>query len=257
MAHPAVDGRSHAAPGPERAPGPRGPVGRLVGREHRRRHAVPQGPEPGRLSGRRASHPGAVGGRRHLRGLGRRPSRCAPIRVQRRAAVRQRPPPLRPPAHRLRQGRGAPLPDHAGQPGGAPVRVGLPRPAGGDGRREGAGHRRPQGHQRVRHRQLQRLLPHLGAPLHRRVGALRQPTGALGRLRRRLQDHGPPLHGERHVGLQAALGQGADLPGLPGGGPRPRCPTSRSASTTPPGPARTPPSPWPSTWTRSRAIRHR
>jgi isoleucyl-tRNA synthetase len=47
---------------------------------------------------------------------------------------------------------------------------------------------RPQDHQRVRHRQVQRRLPHLGAALHRRVGELRHPPGALGRLRQRLQD---------------------------------------------------------------------
>ena len=34
------------------------------------------------------------------------------------------------------------------------------------------------------------------------------------------------------------------------GAPRRRCPTSRSASTTPPDPGRTRPSPWPSTWIR-------
>ena len=47
------------------------------------------------------------------------------------------------------------------------------------------------GDHRVRHRPLQRLLPHLGAALHRRLGALRHPPGALGRLRGRLQDDGP------------------------------------------------------------------
>ena len=45
---------------------------------------------------------------------------------------------------------------------------------------------------------------------------LRHPPGSLGRLRERLQDHGPVLHGERHVGVQAAVGQGAGLRGLPG-----------------------------------------
>ena len=44
----------------------------------------------------------------------------------------------------------------------------------------------------------------LGAAHHRRLGALRHPPGPLGRLRQRLQDHGPLLHGERHVGLQDA-----------------------------------------------------
>ena len=60
------------------------------------------------------------------------------VRLLRRPAVRQRPAPLRPPAHRLRQGRRAALPDHAGQAGRAPLRLGLPRPARRDGGREGA-----------------------------------------------------------------------------------------------------------------------
>ena len=50
--------------------------------------------------------------------------------------------------------------------------------------RRSSGVVRPRGHHRLRHRALQRPLPHLGAALHRRVGALRHPPGPLGRLRR-------------------------------------------------------------------------
>ena len=50
-------------------------------------------------------------------------------------------------------------------------------------------------------------LPHERAALHRRVAALRQPPGPLGRLRSRLQDPRPRLHGERHVGVQVAVGR--------------------------------------------------
>ena len=64
--------------------------------------------------------------------------------------------------------------------------------------------------------EVQRRLPRLGAALHRRVAALRHPPGPLGRLRQRLQDARPVLHGERHVGVQDAVGQGPDLRGLPG-----------------------------------------
>ena len=42
------------------------------------------------------------------------------------------------------------------------------------------------------------------------------PAGALGRLRPRLQDPRPRLHGVGDVGLQAAVGQGPGLRGLPG-----------------------------------------
>ena len=65
--------------------------------------------------------------------------------------------------------------------------------------------RAPGDHQ-VRHRQVQRRLPHQRAAVHRRVAALRHPPGPLGRLRQRLQDPRPPLHGERHVGVQDACG---------------------------------------------------
>ena len=60
------------------------------------------------------------------------------VRLLRRPSVRQRPAPLRPPAHRLREGCGAPVPDDAGPAGGAPLRLGLPRAAGRGGGREGA-----------------------------------------------------------------------------------------------------------------------
>ena len=47
------------------------------------------------------------------------------------------------------------------------------------------------------------------------VARLRHPSGALGRLRQRLQDPRPDLHGERHVGVPAAAPEGARLRGLP------------------------------------------
>ena len=66
--------------------------------------------------------------------------------------------------------------------------------------------------------QVQRGLPRLGAALHPGLGALRHPAGPLGRLRQRLQDARPVLHGERHVGVQDAARQGPGLRGLPGAG---------------------------------------
>ena len=66
--------------------------------------------------------------------------------------------------------------------------------------------------------QVQRGLPHLGAALHPGLGALRHPAGPLGRLRQRLQDPRPGLHGERHVGVQDPVRQGPGLRGLPGAG---------------------------------------
>ena len=66
--------------------------------------------------------------------------------------------------------------------------------------------------------QVQRRLPHLGAGVHPGLGALRHPAGPLGRLRQRLQDPRPGLHGKRHVGLQDPARQGSGLRGLPGAG---------------------------------------
>ena len=81
-------------------------------------------------------------------------------------------------------------------------------------RRNSASPGHPGDHQ-VRHRRLQRRLSHQRAALHQRVGALRHPPGPLGRLRERLQDARPVVHGERHVGVPVPLGQGSRLRGLP------------------------------------------
>ena len=138
------------------------------------------------------------------------------VRLLRRPAVRQRPAALRPPADRLRQGHRAALQDDARREGGPAVRLGLPRPARRGRGRTAARHLRQGRHPQDGHRDVQRGLPRLRAALHQGVGGVRHPAGPLGRLRQRLQDARPPLHGERHVGVQAAARQGPDLPGLQG-----------------------------------------
>ena len=93
------------------------------------------------------------------------------VRLLRRAAVRQRTAALRPPADRLRQGRRAALPDDARPARRAPVRLGLPRPAGRGRGREAARHQ-AQGRDRGDgRRRVQRGVPHLGAALHRASGS--------------------------------------------------------------------------------------
>ena len=89
----------------------------------RRRRAVAELP---RDRTRRAR---VLEGRRHVPGVDRQSRRCRGVRVLRRPALRQRPAALRPPAHRLRQGRGAALRDHARQAGAPPLRLGHPRTA--------------------------------------------------------------------------------------------------------------------------------
>ena len=59
-------------------------------------------------------------------------------------------------------------------------------------------------------------VPRVGAEVHRRVARLRHPPGPLGRLRQRLPDAQPGLHGVGDLGVQAALRQGPGLRGLPG-----------------------------------------
>ena len=68
--------------------------------------------------------------------------------------------PLRPSAHRLRQGRHPAVPDDAGSSRRAPVRLGLPRAPGRDRGGAGAGRVRPPSHPGLRHRPVQRTLPH-------------------------------------------------------------------------------------------------
>ena len=164
-----------------------------------------------------------LGRRQDLRGLGRRSAPPAQngsqrVRLLRRPAVRQRAAALRPPVHRLRQGRRAALPDDARAPGRAPLRLGLPRPARRGRGREAARHHHQGGDPRAGRGQVQRRLPDVGAALHQGLGALRHPAGPLGRLRQRLQDARPGLHGKRHVGVQDPARQGPGLRGLPGAG---------------------------------------
>ena len=62
---------------------------------------------------------------------------------------------------------------------------------------------------------------------------LRHPPGALGRLRQRLQDARPRLHGERHVGVQVAVGQGSRSPRASGCSPTAGAARRRSATPRP------------------------
>ncbi len=133
----------------------------------------------------------------------------------RRPSVRQRPPALRAPPHGLREGRLPALPDHAGQAGAPPLRLGharTARRARGDAPARDHREERDRGDGR---RGVQRRRPSLGARVHGGVGGLRHPLGPLGRLRGRLQDARRRLHGVGDLGVQAAARQGPRLRGLP------------------------------------------
>ena len=136
-----------------------------------------------------------------------------------------------------------------GQPRRAALRLGHPRPARRDRDREAA---RPQ--EQVRDRRdgrgrVQRRLPRVGAALHRRVARLRHPPGPLGRLRQRLQDPRPGLHGiascgpSRRCGTRVWSTRASASSGTAGTTaprcrpPRPRWTTSTSTGRTRPSPS--------------------
>ena len=199
------------------APGPIAPVPSTPGRRPPRLPARPRAecrPSPASPNWKRAYSP--TGTR-----ITPSASRCASpagqrVRLLRRAPVRQRPASLRAPDHGLRQGRDPAVADDAGQAGRAQVRLGLPRPARGGRGRAAAWHLGQGRDPGDGHREVQRSLPRIGAAVHPRVARLRDPPGPLGRLRQRLQDARHLLHGERHVGFQAVVGQGPDLRGFQG-----------------------------------------
>ena len=158
---------------------------------------------------------GVLARRRHLPGEHRAARGRAGVGLLRRPAVRERPPALRAPAHRLRQGRVPPLPDDDRPPRRPRLRVGHARPARRARGDEAARHHREGRDRDDGHRRVQRQGPRVGAGLHARVGGLRRSPGPLGRLRARLQDARHELHGERALGVQDALRQGPRLRGLP------------------------------------------
>jgi isoleucyl-tRNA synthetase len=129
-------------------------------------------------------------------------------------AVRERAAALRAPADRLRQGRRAALPDDA-RASRVERRFGWDchgLPAEMEAEKE-LGIKRPRGDpceygiEKFNDACRTSVLRYTGS------GALRHPPGPLGRLRQRLQDDGPLLHGERAVGVQAAVRQGPGLRG--------------------------------------------
>jgi hypothetical protein len=166
------------------------------------------------------------------------------VRVLRRPALRQRAAALRPPAHRLREGRRAALPDHARPAGRAALRLGLPRPAGRDGGREGARRLgRAQGDHRVRHRPFNdacrtSVLRYTGEWERYVTRQARWVDFANDYKTMDLSYMESVMWAFKRCGTRASsTRRTGSCPTR--GAPRRRCRTSRSASTTPPGPART------------------
>ena len=180
-------------------------------------HAVPGRADPGRLPCDRArgsSRAGTTSGPSSARSSDDPRTTSSSSTT---APVRQRAPPLRPPAHRLREGRRPPLPDHAGPPGRTSLRLGLPRPAGRDADREGARRLGPGRDHRVRHR----------ASSTRPAGP--RSCASPGEWERYVTRQArwvdfdddyktmdDVLHGVGHLGVRPAVGQGSHLRGVPG-----------------------------------------
>src|SRR5699024_5081323 len=158
--------------------------------------------------------PGVLARRRHVPRLDRPARGCRGVRLLRRPALRQRPAPLRAPAHRLRQGRHPAVPHHVRRQGGPPLRLGHPRTARRARGDAGARHDREVRDRGDGAEGVQQRREGLGAEVHQGVGGVRHPPGPLGRLRERLQDPRRHLHGVRAVGVQDALRQGPRLRGL-------------------------------------------
>ena len=171
---------------------------------------------PAALPRARARGARVLGRGRHLPRLRRAAPGGQRVRLLRRTAVRQRPAALRPPDHRLRQGRGAALPHHAGRTGSSAGSAGTPTGCPPRWRPNDcwASPARPTSSRWASRSSTRPAASRCCATPG--VAGLRHPPGPLGRLRARLQDPRPPLHGERHVGVPAAVGQGPGLPGLQG-----------------------------------------
>ncbi len=153
-----------------------------------------------------------MGRDRCLQAVGRPATSRVRVHLLRRSTVRHRDDALRARPPSGDQGRGPPVLDDAGLPGRTPLRLGHPWAPCGDGGGEPAGHLRSGGDRRVRHRSIQRRLPRPGRARRRRVGGHHHPGGAVDRLRGRLPDHGPRVHGDGLVGVPHPVGQGPGLP---------------------------------------------
>ena len=139
--------------------------------------------------------------------------RQAGVRILRRSPLRHRPPALRPlPPGTIKdivpalQGRCAASRSSGASAGTAMGSRREPHP-------EGARLRLEDGHRALRHRQLQRGLQHIRLALREGMARDNDPGRALGRLRPRLQDDGPGLHGVHLVGSKEPVGQGSHLRG--------------------------------------------
>src|SRR4051812_5688698 len=165
----------------------------------------------------RGACPGTVAGPRRLRRVAAPASGRPGMGFLRGPAARERPsrhpPRLGPPV----QGHLPAFPHHAGQVRREEGRVGLPRPAGGGGGREGARLLGKAPDRGLRHRGLQPALPGVGAAVRGGLVGADQPDRDVARSLRRLHDDEQRVHRERVVAVPRALGQGPDLRGLEGG----------------------------------------
>ncbi|CAA9517393.1 MAG: Isoleucyl-tRNA synthetase, partial [uncultured Solirubrobacteraceae bacterium] len=164
----------------------------------------------------RGARPRPLARARRVRGIDAPPRGRPALRLLRGAADRQRPAGLPPrPLARL-QGHLPPLQDDAGPPRRAQGRLGLPRAAGRDRRREAARLHEQGRHRAVRDRRVQPEVPRVGVRAARRVERADRAHRLLGRPRRRLPHARHLLRRVGLVGAEGAVGQGAALRGQQG-----------------------------------------
>ena len=108
------------------------------------------------------------------------------------------------------------LPRDERRAGAAQGRLGLPRPSGRAGDREGARPREQSRDRGVRDRRVQRQVPRVRLPLRRGVEALQRADRRLDRHGRPLRDHGQRLHRVGLVGAAPDLGRRAAVRGSQG-----------------------------------------
>ena len=157
-----------------------------------------------RAAGARAGGAGALARARRVRGVAAPARGREAVGLLRGPAHGERPAGLPPRALARVQGHLPALSDDARLPRRAQGRLGLPRPAGGDRGRTGAGHP-PQGRDRgVRHRRVQREVPRVGVRVPGGVEPADRADRLLDRSRARVPHAGRELH---RVGV---VGAGAD-----------------------------------------------
>ena len=195
--------------------------GGIVGATRRieARGPLPPGRSSAVVSRARAAHARALARARRLPRVDPPPRGREAVPLLRGPADRQRPPGLAPrPGARL-QGRVPALPDDARPLRPAQGGLGLPRPARRARGREGARLPQQARHRALRGRRVQRQVPRVGAPLHRRVERSSPSGSASGSTPTTPTTRSPTTTSSRSGGRSSRSGRRASSPRATGSCP--------------------------------------